>query len=69
MQGQIESIILTCCAVLTLLGGGLGAFLRLCGKLREIQEQNAVQSAQLAALTRAVEQLQEWALSRALQSS
>ena len=61
---DVENLILTGCAVVTLLGAGGGALLRVCRMLREIQEQNVIQNTQLVALTRSVEQLQQWAMAR-----
>ena len=51
--------------VLPILLAGAGALLRVCRRFDRVEEQNAVQSQQLASLTAAVERLQVWALGRA----
>lgn len=48
--------------VLPILAAGAAALLRVCRRFDRVEQQNAVQSAQLATLTRAVEQIQQWAM-------
>mgnify|MGYP006935519096 CR=1 FL=1 len=59
---DVENLIVAGGSVVAILGAGGEALRRVCRRFDRVEQQNAVQSAQLATLTRAVEQIQQWAM-------